>query len=72
MRVNAIAGWQRGMARAAINAQPRLNVDPRDEMSAGRYPITIGTREIVNVIAKTLDKTLSIKGYSYHIDDLAA
>jgi hypothetical protein len=44
MRVNAIAGWQRAMGRAAINAQPRQIVDPCGEMSIGRRSIAIGTR----------------------------
>jgi hypothetical protein len=44
MRVIAIAGWQRAMARAALNAQPRRIVDPGGEMSIGHCPIAIETR----------------------------
>lgn len=72
MRVNAISGWQRAMGCAAINAQPRRIVDPGGEMSIGRRSIPTGTRQIVHVIAKTFGKTFFIKGFSYHIDDLAA
>ena len=54
------------------NVSSGTSIDLRGTMNITRHAIAMLAREIVNVIAKTLNVALPIKGVSYHYDDLLA